>query len=166
MNEPRPDDRSEQAVRDGTAPARVQRHGRVALTLDGDAFARVWEPNTADDRIDVDLLPTAAALIQLGLDAAPAPEPHGTDQGGRTLIIAMSPGALGSITIDGFTSSEEAAVRLLAGGVVECLRRAVTPDVRGDHDAAGGNVDGGSSEAVGEVRAGHGLGLQRHGSTT
>ena len=145
MNEPRPDDRGEQAARDRTAPARTQRNGSVALTLDGYSFARVWEPNGADDRIDDDLLATEAALIDLGLDAAPAPAPHWTDRGGRTLIVAMSPGGRGSITIDGFASSEEAAVRLLAGGFVECVRRAVTPDVLGDQRAATGSVDRGSS---------------------
>ena len=145
MNESRPDDRSEQAARDHTAPARVQRHGRVVLTLDGDAFARVWEPNTDDDPINVDLLSNAAALVDLGLDAAPAPEPHWTDQSGRTLIISMSPGAVGSITIDGFASSDEAAIRLLADGFVECLRRAATTDVLGDQGAPKGSVDSGSS---------------------
>lgn len=145
MNESRPDDRSEQAARNHTAPARVQRHGRVVLTLDGDAFARVWEPNTDDDPINLDLLSNAAALVDLGLDAAPAPEPHWTDQGGRTLIISMSPGALGSITIDGFASSDEAAIRLLADGFVECLRRAATTDVLGDQGAPSGSVDSGSS---------------------
>ena len=132
MSTPRHDDHSQETTRDHTAPARVQRHGRVVLTLDGDAFARVWEPNTNDDPIDVDLLPHVAALIDLGLDAAPAPEPHWTDQGGRTLIISMSPGTLGSITINGFASSPEAATRLLADGFVECLRRAVTTDAVGD----------------------------------
>lgn len=145
MKESRPDDRSEQAARDHTAPARVQRHGRVVLTLDGDAFARVWEPNTVDDPISVDLLSNAAALVDLGLDAAPASEPHWNDQGGRTLIISMSPGALGSITIDGFASSDAAATRVLADGFVECIRRAATTEVLGDHGAPTGDVDGGSS---------------------
>lgn len=145
MNESRPDDRSEQAARDHTAPARVQRHGRVVLTLDGDAFARVWEPNTDDDPINVDLLSNAAVLVDLGLDAAPAPEPHWTDQSGRTLIISMSPGAAGSITIDGFASSDEAAIRLLADGFVACLRRAATTDALGDQGAPSSSVDSGSS---------------------
>ena len=145
MSESRPDDHSEHAARGRTVPARVQRSGRVTLTLDGDAFARVWEPNTVDDPISVDLLPNAAALVDLGLDAAPAPEPHWTDQGGRTLIVSMSPGAQGSITIDGFAASDEAGTRLLAGGFVECIRRAATTEALGDEVAPSGNVDRGAS---------------------
>ena len=145
MSAPRHDDHSQETTRDHTAPARVQRDGRVVLTLDGDAFARVWEPNTDDDPIDVDLLPHAAALIDLGLDAAPAPEPHWTDQGGRTLIISMSPGTLGSITIDGFASSPEAAIRLLADGFVECVRRAVASDTPGAQSEPIGSGDDGAA---------------------
>lgn len=124
QNEPR------QSPSDGGSPTlmREQRSGGVSVTWDGDGYARVWEPNadpTSDARIDVDLRDSVAALIDLGRSAPPAPEPHWTDRTGLTLIVAMSAGSEGFVTIDGSAVSEAAATRLLANGFVECLRRSV-----------------------------------------
>lgn len=115
---------SSEDVPTGPPAMRTQRSGRVVAVLDGDAHLRVWEPNVGADRIDIDLTKTLALVIDLGVDAPPAPTPHWTDSDdSTTLIVSLDAGAHGVITVGGHRVSEDAAVSLAADGFVRLAPR-------------------------------------------
>ena len=133
---------SPEDVPTGPPAMRTQRSGRIVAVLDGDAHLHVWQPNVGADRIDIDLTKTVALVIDLGVDAPPAPRPHWTDSDdSMTLIVSLEAGADGVITVDGHRISEDAAVSLAADGFVRLLRDAVAdrpgldPEDHAEHPA-------------------------------
>jgi len=117
---------------------RTQRRGRVVAVLDGDAHLHVWEPNRGDEPIDIDLTPSLATIVDLGIDARPAPEPHwNSREGCTTLIVSLDTGAEGVITIDGHRISDAAAVTLAANGFIEMIEGWVADRAARDPDDAG-----------------------------
>ncbi|MDH4144617.1 MAG: hypothetical protein OEY23_05540 [Acidimicrobiia bacterium] len=110
------------AAIDGAGFALVQQSGLVAVRFDGDGHARVWSPNVRDpaERIDVDLAPFAAVLIEKGI-GRPAPEARWDDTG-QTLIVSLDLGSIGGVVrIDGVPVSGRAATALLAAGFLRTI---------------------------------------------
>ena len=101
------------------APDHVRSIVQVRKALPAGATAQVF---SAHDREGlVDLIDCLAALIDRGLDSPPAREPYWTDTDATTLIVELSAGSAGWITIDGYQVSEQAATLQLAAGFVAWL---------------------------------------------
>jgi len=138
----------------GPPGMRTQRSGRVVARLDGGAHLHVWEPNAGADRLDIDLTKTFALVIDIGVDAPPAPRPHWTDSDdSTTLIVSLDVGADGLVTVDGHRISEAAAVNLAAAGFVQLLRDAVAERPGSDADDAADPADNPADPADADTAA-------------
>lgn len=124
---------------------RSLRSVRAVVVLDGDGHAHAWEPNVTDS-VDIDITDAVAMLINLGLDAPPAPPPHWTSTDATTMLVSLHVGAHGTVTIDGSASSEDAATELLAAGLVDLLtngefKRRTGPGNEGEPQAPAAGAD-------------------------
>lgn len=95
-----------------------QRHGDVEVSLDGNAHAWAWTPNTSDsdERLLIDLLPDLAQYCHLGRGRPPAAATW-EDTDTMTLLVSVDSGAAGAASIGGDLISEAAVADLAAFGV-------------------------------------------------